>query len=152
FNSCPIRAQTDVRLKVEGAGSMKSPMMLARFRGVGPVGQSPSKCRAIARNDFELSGVFKVGDVEPLDGKPVPDPNLAGTVRVEGSVEPGEGATFMKFHGQAIDVGTGEVALDRTYPFSDGTMRATMHRFVDDVLEALTGERGIAETKMAYVR
>ncbi|HMI32303.1 MAG TPA: hypothetical protein VK527_11255, partial [Candidatus Limnocylindrales bacterium] len=105
FNSYPIRAQTDVKIRLEGTGSMKSPLMLARFRGVGPVGSSPSKCRAIARNDFELSGVFKVGDVEPLEGKPAPDPNLAGTVRVEGTVEPGEAAAFLKFHGQAIDVG-----------------------------------------------
>jgi len=152
FNSRPIRAQTDVRLKTEANATMKSPLMLARFRGQGPVGSFPSQGRAVARKDFELSGVFNVADVEPLQGKPVPDPSLAGTVRVEGTFEPGEGATFFKFHGQAIDAGTGEVALDRTYPFTDGTLRETMHRFVDDVLEALTGERGIAETKIAYVR
>jgi TolB protein len=152
FHCVDLRAQPDVTIGTVGNSTMKSPMMLARFTGAGPVGSTPSKCRVIARNDFELSGVFKVADVEPLQGKPVPDPSAAGTVRVEGSVEPGEGATFLKFHGQAIDVGSGEVALDRTYPFSDGTMRETMHRFVDDVLEALTGERGIAETKMAYVR
>lgn len=152
FQSCPIRAQTDVTIGVKGAGSMKSPLLLARFKGEGPVGNMPSQTRAVARNDFELSGVFKVADVEPLEGKPVADPNLAGTVRVEGTVETGDGAGFLKFHGQAIDGGTGEVALDRSYPFSDGTLRQTMHRFVDDVLEALTGERGIAETQIAYVR
>jgi len=145
-------AQTDVRIGVQATGTMKSPLMLARFRGEGPVGSLPSQGRVIARKDFELSGVFKVADVEPLDGKPAPDPSMAGTVRVEGTVQQGEGAAFFRFHGQAIDVGTGEVALDRTYPFNEGTLRDTMHRFVDDVLEALTGERGIAETKIAYVR
>ncbi|HXL15408.1 MAG TPA: hypothetical protein VN972_04920, partial [Methylomirabilota bacterium] len=45
-----------------------------------------------------------------------------------------------------------KMALERTYPFTDSTLRETMHRFVDDVLEALTGERGVAETKIAYVR
>jgi len=152
FQSRPIRAQTDVHLRTEANASMKSPLMLARFRGQGPVGSFPSQGRVVARKDFELSGVFNVADVEPLEGKPVPDPNLAGTVRVEGMFEPGEGATFFKFRGQAIDAGTGEVALDRTYPFTDATLRETMHRFVDDVLESLTGERGIAETKIAYVR
>ena len=146
------RAQTDVRIGVQATGTMKSPLLLARFRGEGPVGSVPSQGRVVARKDFELSGVFNVADVEPLTGKPAPDPSMAGTVRVEGSVEPGEASSFLKFHGQAIDVGTGEVALDRTYPFSEGTLRETMHRFVDDVLEALTGERGIAETKIAYVR
>jgi TolB protein len=152
FHSCPITAQTEVRTGIGANSTMKSPLMLARFRSVGPVGNAHQQGRAVARKDFELSGVFNVADVEPLEGKPVADPNLAGTVRVEGTVEPGEGAAFLKFHGQAIDAGTGEVALDRTYPFSGGTLRDTMHRFVDDVLEALTGERGIAETKIAYVR
>ncbi len=146
------RAQTDVHMDVQGKATMKSPLLLARFRGEGPVGAFPSQGRAVARKDFELSGVFNVADVEPLTGKPVPDPSLTGTVRVEGTFEPGEGAAFFRFRGQAIDGGTGEVALDRTYPFTDATLRETMHRFVDDVLETLTGERGIAETKIAYVR
>ena len=151
LSSSPIQAQKEVTMGTQGNSSMKSPLMLARFKGEGPVGNSPMQCRSVARNDFELSGVFKVADVEPLEGKPAPDPNAGGAVRVEGTVEAGGGATFT-FHGQAIDMGTGEVALDRSYPFSDGTLRVTMHRFVDDVLEALTGERGIAETKIAYVR
>jgi TolB protein len=146
------RAQTDVRTSIKATSTMKAPLLLARFRSDGPVGQLPSKGRAIARKDFELSGVFAVADVEPLQGKPEPDPSLAGTVRVEGRVEPGAGPTFFQFRGQAIDAGTGEVALERTYPFAESTLRETMHKFVDDVLEALTGERGIAETKIAYVR
>jgi TolB protein len=151
FQSDPS-AQTDVRIGVQAKGTMKSPLQLARFRGDGPVGSLPSGGRAIARKDFELSGVFVVGDVEPLEGKPVADPSMTGTVRVEGRVEQGASASFFQFRGQAIDVGTGEMALDRTYPFTEASLRETMHRFVDDVLEALTGERGIAETKIAYVQ
>ncbi|TMQ56388.1 MAG: hypothetical protein E6K74_00165 [Candidatus Eisenbacteria bacterium] len=147
-----LRAQTQVRIGVKATGTMKSPLLLARFRGYGPVGSLPNQGRAIARNDFELSGVFVVADVEPVEGKPTADPSLAGTVRVEGIVEVGGGGGFFQFRGQAIDVGTGEMALERSYPFTPGTLRQTMHQFVDDVLEALTGERGIAETKMAYVK
>jgi len=152
FHSAPSRAQTEVKLDTKASGTMKTPLMLARFRADGPVGSLPSQGRAIARKDFELSGVFNVGDVEPLEGKPVADPTLTGTVRVEGKVEQGQSASFFQFRGQAIDVGTGEIALDRTYPFTDASLRETMHRFVDDVLEALTGERGVAETKIAYVQ
>ena len=151
FQSDPS-AQTDVKIGVQAKGTMKSPLQLARFRGDGPVGSLPSQGRAIARKDFELSGVFVVGDVEPLEGKPVADPSMTGTVRVEGKIEQGASASFFQFRGQAIDVGTGEVALDRTYPFTESSLRETMHRFVDDVLEALTGERGIAETRIAYVQ
>ena len=147
-----VCAQTQVRIGVKATGTMKAPLLMARFRGYGPVGALPAQGRAIARNDFELSGVFTIADVEPVEGKPVPDPSLAGTVRVEGIVEVGGGGGFFQFRGQAIDVGTGEMALERSYPFTPGTLRQTMHQFVDDVLEALTGERGIAETKMAYVK
>jgi len=141
-------AQTEVKIGIKATGSMKSPLLLAQFRGEAPF---PQQTRAVARHDFELSGVFQVADVEPLEGKPTPDPSLVGTVRVEGEVSPGPGGTYL-FHGRAIDAGTAETALDRTYPFTQMLLRQTMHRFVDDVLEALTGERGIAETKMAYVR
>ncbi len=152
FNSELSRAQTEVRTGTIANSTMKSPLLLARFRGEGPMGSLPSRARAIVRKDFELSGVFTVADVEPLEGKPVPDPSMTGTVRVEGTVESGGGPAYVQFHGQAIDVGTGEIALDRTYPFTEASVRDAMHRFVDDVLEALTGERGIAETKIAYVR
>src|ERR1041385_8088877 len=67
---CDLSAQTDVTTGIKASGSMKSPLMLARFKGEGPVGASPAQARAVARKDFELSGVFNVADVEPLEGKP----------------------------------------------------------------------------------
>ena len=151
LGATPAGAQTDVRIGIKASGNVKSPMFLARFRGEGRVGLIPADSRAVARRDFELSGVFGVADVEPLSGKPSPDPSLQGTVRVEGIVA-ADGKGALRFQGQAIDVGTGETVLDRGYPIALGSVRETMHRFADDVLEALTGERGIAETKIAYVR
>jgi TolB protein len=58
----------------------------------------------------------------------------------------------LEFVGEAIDVGTGESAFRRSYAGRRSDLRPTMHRFVDDVLEALTGERGIAETRIAFVK
>ncbi|HET7903956.1 MAG TPA: Tol-Pal system beta propeller repeat protein TolB [Candidatus Eisenbacteria bacterium] len=138
--------QTDVRIGVQASGSMKSPLLLASFRGGG----AANDAREVVRGDFELSGLFVVSDVPALDGKLSPDPSQQGTVRVEGIVAPAPGG--WTFTGEALDLGTAESVFRRSYTFDRATLRATLHRFSDDVIEALTGERGICETKVAYVR
>jgi TolB protein len=139
-------AQTDVRIGVKALGTVKSPLLLAEFR----TGGVARDARGVARRDFDLSGVFSVADVEPLTKKLEPDPGLTGAVRVEGLLESVDGG--YRFTGEVFDLGTAESVFRRTYPFAGNDSRATMHRFVDDVLQALTGERGICETKIAFVR
>ena len=143
--------QTDVRIGIKASGTVKSPLLLASVRagaGTAPVAEGT---HAVARHDFDLSGIFAVQDVPPLEGKLSPDPSQAGTVRVEGKVE-SEPSGLYRFTGEVFDVGTGETAFQRAYSFASADLKETMHRFVDDVIEALTGERGIAETTIAFVR
>ncbi len=142
----PARTQTDVRIGVQTSGSTKSPLLLATFRGPGVA----DGVRDVPRGDFELSGLFNVRDVPPLETKLSPDASLSGGVRVEGLVE-AEGAGW-KFTGEVFDLGTAESVFRRAYTFDRGSLRATLHRFSDDVIEALTGERGICETSVAFVR
>jgi len=144
-------AQSDVRIGIKATTATKLPLLLASFLGQGPVGSAPSDARATARRDFDLSGVYTVADVEPLAGAPTPDPTQTDAVRVEGKVAASVGGG-LTFAGRVIDVGTGETAFKRDYATASGALRETMHRFVDDVLEAMTGERGIAETEIAYVK
>ena len=147
----PGRTQTDVRIGIKASGTVKSPLLLARFRAMGSAASSAAEqARAVLRRDFDYSGVFAVMDVEPLEGKLTPDPSQSGSTRVEGRVE-SKGTSF-EFTGEAFDLGTGESVFRKSYTFSRDDTRAVMHRFNDDLLEALTGERGIAETKIAFVR
>lgn len=142
--------QTEVRLGVKASGTMKSPLYLETFRVSGNAGGFATDGRAVVRRDFDLCGIFNVADVDPHVGKLEADPSQQGAVRVSGLMEPGGGG--YRFTGEAFDVGTGESAFRRVYTGTKGDLRPVMHRFVDDVLEALTGERGIAETKIAFVR
>jgi len=142
--------QTNVRIGVQASGSNKSPLLLATFRAAGGAGGTANEAHDVARGDFGLSGIFSVREVPPLDGKLAPDPSLAGSVRIEGSVT-ADGAGF-RLTGEAFDLGTAESVFKRDYAFDRGATRATTHRFVDDVIEALTGERGICETQVAFVR
>lgn len=147
----PARTQTDVRIGIKASGTVKSPLQLARFRAVGSAASSVAEQgRSVLRRDFDYSGVFAVQDVEPLEGKLTPDPSQSGSTRVEGRVD-GSGTAF-QFTGEAFDIGTGESVFRKSYPFSRDYTRAVMHQFNDDLLEALTGERGIAETRIAFVR
>lgn len=148
----PLRArtQTDVRTDIRASGTVKSPLLLAAFRSGGGASAAAQDAHDVARHDFDFSGVFAVADVEPLTKKLEPNPSAQGTVRVEGSVEAsGDG---FQFTGEVFDLATAESMFKRSYPFHRADTRETLHRFVDDVLEALTGERGICETKVAFVR
>ncbi len=142
--------QTDVRIGVQTSGTNKSPLLLATFRAAGNAAGTASGARDVTRSDFELSGLFGVRDVPALESKLNPEPGLAGSVRVEGMVEP-EGPGW-KLTGEVFDLGTAESVFRRAYFFDRATLRATLHRFSDDVIEALTGERGICETPIAFVR
>ncbi len=143
--------QTDVRIGIKASGTVKSPLILARFRAGAGAGAAAEEAHAILRRDLDLCGVFAVADAEPLHDKLSPDPAMTGSVRVEGLVE-AAGAGAFQFTGEVFDLGTAESVFRRSYPFAAAEARATMHRFNDDLLESLTGERGIAETKLAFVR
>ena len=143
--------QTEVRTGVTAKGNVKSPLFLERFRADPSIQGLANDAHGVARHDFELSGVFAVAEVEPLQGKLTPDPTQSGSVRVEGLVE-AAGASAFRFTGEALDIGTAESVFKRVYLSTRTDLRTTMHRFNDDLLEALTGERGIAETKLAFIR
>ncbi|HEU4724050.1 MAG TPA: Tol-Pal system beta propeller repeat protein TolB, partial [Candidatus Eisenbacteria bacterium] len=143
-------SQSEVRIGVQTSGSTKAPLLLATFRAAGNAAGTAGAARDVTRGDFELSGLFAVRDVAPLESKLSPDPSLSGSVRVEGMVE-SEGAGW-KFTGEVFDLGTAESVFRRAYTFDRASLRATLHRFSDDVIEALTGERGICETSVAFVR
>jgi len=150
FLPMTARTQTDVRTGIKASGTVKSPLLLASFRSGGGASGAAQDAHDVVRHDFDLSGVFAVADVEPLTKKLEPDPGAQGAVRVEGLVEAsGDG---FQLTAEVWDLSTAESAFKRSYPFHRADARAVMHRFVDDVLEALTGERGICETKVAFVR
>jgi TolB protein len=148
----PARAttQTDVKIGIKASGTLKAPLLLASFRASGRASGVAQDAHDVARHDLDYSGIFAVADVEPLAKKLEPDPTATGAVRIEGTVE--ERGDGFQFTGEAFDLATAESMFRRSYPFHRAETRATMHRFVDDVIEALTGERGICETKVAFIR
>lgn len=92
----------------------------------GPAGGAVTK---VLQNDLDLSGWFQLV------------PEARASYVVSGSAAGGS------LQGRVTDSG-GSVVLSKSYT---GNERETAHQFADDIVETLTGNPGIATTKIAFV-
>jgi TolB protein len=83
----------------------------------------------VLKNDVQLSGALSAGDAS------------TATIIVSGS------ATGSNFSAQATEK-TGGVILQKTYA---GDTRHAVHQFTDELIETLTGQKGIALSKIGFV-
>jgi TolB protein len=83
----------------------------------------------VLKNDFQLSGALSLGDAS------------TATIVVGGS------ATGSNFNAQATEK-NGGVILQKIY---SGDTRRAVHQFTNDLVETLTGQKGIALSKVGFV-
>ncbi|MBV8466523.1 MAG: Tol-Pal system protein TolB [Burkholderiales bacterium] len=149
-----LLAQADITIDITGVGGNQLPIAIANF--VGEAGLKDA-LTPIVRNDLDHSGRFKLVDPSgatlPADGPP---PDL-------GSWK-GRGA-------DSLAIGDVRIGADNNYDVrlrlydtvtlklitgvqihtATSDMRQAAHQVADVIYEALTGERGIFETKIAFV-
>ncbi|MGH2571532.1 MAG: hypothetical protein ACRDGR_09915 [bacterium] len=102
------------------------------------IGSPPDRVVAF---DLELSGWFQPIHAGLLPPRTAPDWARLGAEVVVELALPGP------LEGKVRDVGSGEVLFQKTY--GDGlSLRQRLHVFCDDVVFALTGEKGLARTKI----
>jgi TolB protein len=82
----------------------------------------------VVQNDLALSGYFKLG-------------GAASSYTVKGAASAGS------LQGQVVDHSGGTV-LSKSY---SGNVRGSAHQFANDIIETLTGQKGIAGTKIAFI-
>lgn len=82
----------------------------------------------VVQNDLTLSGYFKLGGAD-------------SSYTVRGTASGGS------LQGQVVDH-SGATVLSKTY---SGNMRTSAHQFANDIIETLTGQKGIAGTKIAFI-
>ena len=95
-------------------------------------GITGSEGRAVAQvleNDLQIAGAFTF----------VPEGRASFTISGE--------ASGGRLQGQVKDAGGG-IVLSKTY---SGPTRSLAHQFADDIVETITGQPGIANTKIAFV-
>jgi TolB protein len=91
----------------------------------------------VLKNDLRLSGSF--------DFKPASEAEFVQ----QGNVRRDEGGLTADC--AVTQVATKKVILTKSYAGSAQDLRRLAHRMADDIVETVTGQRGIAQTKIAFV-
>jgi TolB protein len=134
------------------------PIAVVPFGWSGPGQHPPYGVAGIVAGDLARSGRFEVlGEADmlsrPHTGAEVDfrDWRVLGVESlVVGEVRPnGQGGYMVRF--QLFDVLRGEQLTGYSVPTTARDLRATAHRIADIVYEALTGERGAFDTRIAYI-
>lgn len=105
----------------------KGTSQVVAIREIG--GPAAGTATGVLKNDIQLSGALSLGDT------------AAATITISGTASAGS------FNGMATEK-TGGVVLQKSYA---GETRRAVHQFTNDLIETLTGQKGIALSKVAFV-
>ena len=147
-----LPAAAEFRVEISGVGATQVPIVVAAFRDEGTVGVQLS---AIVRADLERSGLFRslLGDAR-FDERSVidlPQWRARGAdALVAGSVQRlADGRVDVRY--KLWDAVRGEQLLGQSKVVLAADLRLAAHRIADEIHQALTGERGVYATRVAYV-
>ena len=104
-------------------------------------------------NDLEYSDLFRVSRGPNPRGAPSGRSHLPPSdVRAiaTATVRSAWGRTVVA--GELRDADTGERIFSKDYPLGNPPQRRAAHAFSDDIVNRMTGERGVADTRIAFVR
>jgi TolB protein len=101
----------------------------------------------IVYKDLEFSGLFEI-----IRKKPVAVGLDASnfSVEVQGKLSMADGEPV--FEGWVTDVASGDFIGGKRYKLEDDLLRRTAHHFADEVVRLVTGEAGIATTRIVFTR
>lgn len=101
----------------------------------------------IVYKDLEFTGLFEIVRKKPV-AVGMDESNFS--VEVQGKVEMVDGEPI--FEGWVTDVASGDFIGGKRYRLDDKTLRRTAHHFSDEVVRLVTGESGVALTRIVYTR
>ena len=151
----------EVRLSIEKGFGEKVVIALPLFVGDATGRVTPRDVRDALGFDLSHSGYFSlventlfVDDVE-RDDRESRDINfpewvaLGAEVLVKGSID--VGLTEFRVEASVYDLARGQPIFGRRYTGEAEEWRRAVHRLSDDIVRQLTGEPGIASTRIAFV-
>ncbi len=124
-----------------------------------PVWMPPFECEAsayagraqrleeIVLRDLDFTGLFRIVRAAPT-AIGMDETNYS--VEVRGRVFDDDGT--MVFEGRVVDVASGDYIGGQRYRVAPRTLRRVAHHFADEIVRLTTGETGVAQTKIVYVR
>jgi len=153
-----------VYLDINAPTFVQIPVVLPKWKGVNKIpADLPAKVYEILANDLTLSGFFKVIDyprfppsLKEKEGIPTNHSlqewtSAGGEILLAGetSLESGGQNLLLKFH--LFDLVEQKHIIGKQYEGHPQALRKMVHRMADEVVLQLTGERGVHNTKFAYV-
>jgi TolB protein len=147
-----LPAAAQFRVEISGVGATQIPVAVAAFRDSTPAGAAVS---AIVRADLQRSGMFRLLDAP--DGLDERSRITAAEWRGRGSDALVAGSVTrladsrLDVRFKLWDLVKGEELLGQSKLVPREDLRLVAHRIADEVHEALTGERGVNATRIAYV-
>ncbi len=152
-------AQAQVRGTIVGPGATSYPIAVSPLKSGGD-GRDGDRFADIVTRDLDLSGFFKVIDraayIENAQSSGVTSESInfdnwktiGALALVKGTLErDGEGAVV---EARLFDVVDRKQIAGKRYRTSDGDLRPLAHRFADEIMLALTGERGPFDSRIAF--
>ena len=153
-----------VELQISPSAIQRIPIAVPDFKYMTPEqSQLAREMSEVLSNDLNISGVFR-----PLDRKGfLEDPQVMGLEASEIKFQDWsrQGADFLarcsyqvqgnsiRLDGRLFDVaGRKMVGAPKSYSGELRAWRQMVHAFADDIMLMLTGERGVFNTKIAYVQ
>jgi len=164
FCSFITSVEARVYLDINAPTFIQIPIVLPKWKAIEKTPPNLStKVYEILANDFILSGFFRVIDHTKLplplrEKEGIPDPlvlsewaSSGGEILAAGEVylDPNGLQVKLKFH--LVDLVEQKHLIGKQYEGYLQNLRPLIHRIADEVVLQLTGERGVHNTKLAYV-
>ncbi len=151
LTAVPIRA-ADVYLKLAGQGGQQAIALgLAPFVSENPMKLSDAvlarQVRDVARADLLQSRYFDLKEGLSFESS-ADDWRKQGAAWIL-SATLSQSADKMSLSAKLVNLQSGETAFERYYRDAPQFSRAAAHRLADDVVQAITGKRGVAQTRIA---
>lgn len=123
------------------------PMWISPFLASQSLVTRTQQLQTIIYTDLDFTGLFRI-----VRGKPT----AVGMDRAELSVEVHGKVTYEGsepfFEGWVTDVASGDYMGGKKYPLDDKSVRRVAHHFADEVVRLVTGESGVASTRIVFTR
>ena len=146
--SVPASAQREVDLGIKSTYADLIPLSVTPFNALdGARADHAATLEQLVSSDLEFSGIFKI-----TRGR---NPH-AGNGRDDGLIEIRGGLTRrgadVHFEGFVVDASNNLTIGGKRYLVKPNQIRQVAHHFADEVVRMLTGERGIASSRILFRR
>lgn len=152
----PAEAQARVYIDITKPSSRKLPLAMPEFRPQGGSQSLGGEGNRILRGDLELTGLFDVLDPKTYlsSGAGAINPREWRRIGAELLVtaEYTQIGNTLGIECKLHDVTDGKLLVGRRYDGLKADLPAMMHRFADEIMEAITGQKSVFSTQIAFVR